>query len=82
MNKIIIEFHNIVLAFEYNLNVILLDQLLKNVITYYDNPNIIALMKSDKTIIYTKKSYILFTLDLAMFNQIILAISNIIAIQD
>lgn len=78
----IIKLHNVALALECNLNLISLGQLQENGIIYHNNPNIITLIKSNKTITYAKKSQNLITHDLAIFGQIISDISKVMAIID
>lgn len=69
-----------VLAPKCDLNLISLGQLRESDIIYHDNPSIMTLMKSGKVIAHTRKNHNLFTLDLAVPDQIMLAISKAIAI--
>lgn len=66
----IIEFHNIALAANCNLNLISLSKLQESRITYHNNPTIITLMRSGKIIANGKKNHNLFTLDLVTPSQV------------
>ena len=70
------------MAPEWNSNRILLGQIQKNGITYYDSPNAMILMRDSKTIIHVKRSHSLFNLNLAMLSQIISTIDKAMVIMD
>lgn len=59
-----------------NSNFILLDQLRKSGIIYYNNFSIMTLIRDNKTIAYIKRGHKLFTINLTISSQIILAISS------
>lgn len=79
-DEITIELHNVALTSEYNLNLILLGQLQESGITYYDNLGTITLMRGNKIITYAKKSHNLFTLNLAIPDQVMSPNSKAMAI--
>lgn len=76
----IIKIHNIIFTLQYNSNLILLGQLHKNRIIYYDNTNIMILIKNKKAIKYAKKEQNLFPLDFA-FSKAAMIIRIIIIIK-
>lgn len=80
MNSIIIKLHNIALTSKCDLNVILLSQVRENDIIFHNNPNTMTLMKDSKIIAYAIKGHNLFTLNLAISDQITLVISKKIMI--
>lgn len=65
---------------KYNLNLILLGQLQESGIIYYDNLGIITLMRGNKIITHVKKGHNLFTLNLAIPDQVMSAISKAMVI--
>ena len=75
-----IKLHNVALAPGCDSNLILLGQLRESGITYHNDPSLMTLIRGNKTIARAKKSHNLFTLDLAMPGQIMLAISRVMAI--
>lgn len=79
-NGKIIELHNVAFVLSCNWNLILLGQLWKGSIIYYDKPFIMILIKGGKIIAHTKKNCNLFTLDVIILKQVISAISKVITI--
>lgn len=77
---ITIELHNVALAPGCDSNLILLGQLWESGIIYHDGPSSMTFRRGNKTIAHAKRSHNLFTLDLAMPSQIMLAISTAMAI--
>ena len=75
-----IELQNVALAPGCDSNLISLGQLRESGITYHNNPSSMTLMRGGRTIARSKRSYNLFTLDLAMPGQIMSAINRAMAI--
>ncbi len=64
-----IKLYNVALAPNYNSNLILLGQLQKSGIIYYDSPNAMMLMRKGRIIAQARRDQNLFILDLALPGQ-------------
>lgn len=71
VNKSSIRLEKVAYASEYDFNLILLDQLYKNNITYINNKDVMILVERDYIITHVKRDRNLFIIDLAIPNKVI-----------